>query len=145
MIIFAIENMKLVHKQSQIFLVHFWATLLLTYMSPQAWLCSSVLSFVELRFKFFLPGHIPTHSPHDGNFYLDPSCNSVVYRCWIPRYSRAVIAWDKHCRSRVISSREWDELPWKRNIQRLTLSPLNLVTFGCVYFWSHDWTNNICD
>ena len=53
MIIFAIENMKLVHKQSQIFLVHFWATLLLTYISPQAWLCSSVLSFVELRFKFF--------------------------------------------------------------------------------------------
>ena len=143
-ITFAIENMKLANKQSQIFLVHFEPHLLSPYTSPQAWLCS-VLSFVELRFKFFLPGHIPTHSPPDGNFYLDPSCNSVVDRCWIPRYCRAVIGWDKHCRSRVISSRECDELPWKRNIQRLTLFPLTLVTFCCVYFWSHGWTNNICD
>ena len=143
-VIFAIENMTLANKQSQIFLVHFWATSIIDlYIASCVTLFSSI--FRRASVWIILPGHIPTHSPHDGNFYLDPSCNSVVDRCWIPRYCRAVIGWDKDCRSRVISSRECDELPWKRNIQRSTLFPLNLVTFGCVYFWSHDWTNNICD
>ena len=143
-IIFAIENMKLANKQSQIFLVHFWATSII-----DLYIVSSVtlFSFIFRRASvwiFFPRTHPYTFAPW-RKLYLDPSCNSVVDRCWIPRYCRAVIGWDKDCRSRVISSRECDELPWKRNIQRLTLFPLNIVTFGCVYFWSHDWTNNFCD
>ena len=68
------------------------------------------------------------------NFYLDPRGNSVVNRTWIPRYRRTVIGWDKHCRGRVINSREWNELPYKRNIQRLRhyfliITSLNYLLF----------------
>ena len=85
--------------------------------------CVSVQWYLSSRFWFevCLPWYIPTILSNYGKFYLDPSCNSVMNRCWIPRYRRAVIGWDKNCRSRVISSREWNELPWKRNVKRLTL------------------------
>ena len=85
------------------------------------------------------------------NFYLDPRGNSVVNRTWIPRYRRTVIGWDKHCRGRVINSREWNELPYKRNMQRLRhyfliITSLNYLLFllllmffycccCCFFFW----------
>ena len=73
------------------------------------------------------------------NFYLDPRGNSVVSRTWIPRYRRTVIGWDKHCRGRVIDSREWNELPYKRNIQRLRhyfliITSLNYLLFLLLLF-----------
>ena len=68
------------------------------------------------------------------NLYLYPRGNSVMNRTWIPRYRRTVIGWDKHCRGRVINSREWNELPYMRKIQRLRHYFLIIISLNYLLF-----------
>ena len=70
-------------------------------------------------------------------------------RTWIPRYRRTVIGWDKHCRGRVINSREWNELQYKRKIQRLRhyfliIISLKYLDFCCCCCFLVFWFLFVC-